>query len=99
MRTSSPNDPGRPRTRREVITSTGGVLAASALTNVAVPLVHAGENNTIKLALVGCGDRGTGAVGDAFSTMGGAVQLYAMADLFEDRLQSSLKTLITTLEI
>jgi len=71
-------------------------VAASALANVAVPLVHAGENNTIKLALVGCGGRGTGAVGDAFSTTGGPVQLYAMADLFEDRLQSSLKTLITT---
>ena len=49
------------------------------------------RSNTIKLALVGCGGRGTGAVGDAFSTTGGPVQLYAMADLFEDRLQASLK--------
>jgi hypothetical protein len=55
--------------------------------------VHAGEHNMTRLALVGCGGRGTGAVGDALSTTGGPVQLYAMADLFGDRLQSSLKTL------
>ena len=60
-----------------------------------IPLVHARENYTIKLALVGCGGRGTGAVGDAFATTGGPVQLYAMADLFDDRLQESLKTLST----
>jgi predicted dehydrogenase len=76
-----------------LIKRSGSILAASALAEVAVPLVHAGEQNTIKLALVGCGGRGTGAVSDALSTTGGPVQLYAMADLFEDRLQSSLKTL------
>jgi predicted dehydrogenase len=55
-----------------------------------VPRVHAAENNTIKLALVGCGGRGTGAVGNAFATTGGSVKLVAMADLFEHRLASSL---------
>jgi predicted dehydrogenase len=43
--------------------------------------------------LVGSGGRGTGAVADALSTTGGPVKLYAMADLFERRLQSSLKNL------
>lgn len=42
---------------------------------------------------VGCGGRGTGAVADAFSTTGGPVRLYAMADLFEQRLQNSLNNL------
>ncbi len=93
MRSTNPGPIEQPQTRRELIKRTGGVLAASALTEMAVPLVHARENNTIKLALVGCGGRGTGAVGDAFSTSGGPVQLYAMADLFDDRLQGSLKTL------
>ncbi len=81
-----------PRTRRELIKQSGTVLAASALAEAAVPFVHAGERNVTRLAIVGCGGRGTGAVGDALSTTGGPVQLYAMADLFEDRLQSSLKT-------
>ncbi len=85
----------KPRTRRELIKQSGTVLAASALAEAAVPFVHAGERNVTRLAIVGCGGRGTGAVGDALSTTGGPVQLYAMADLFEDRLQSSLKTLST----
>ncbi len=87
MKASSSNPPEHKSTRREMIRQSGTVLAASALANVTIPLAHAGENNTIKLALVGCGGRGTGAVADAFSTTGGPVQLYAMADLFEDRLQ------------
>ena len=41
------------------------------------------------MALVGRGGRGTGAVADAFSTSGGPVKLYAMADLFEHRLKGS----------
>jgi predicted dehydrogenase len=57
---------------------------------VAVPRCHAAEDSTIKLALVGCGGRGTGAVGDAFAATGGPVKLYAMADLFEPRLTGSL---------
>ncbi len=82
-----------PNSRRAFLKRTGGVLAASALANVAVPHCHAAENNTIKLALVGCGGRGTGAVADAFSTTGGPVKLHAMADLFENRLQGSLQRL------
>ncbi|MFO0889360.1 MAG: Gfo/Idh/MocA family oxidoreductase [Isosphaeraceae bacterium] len=79
-----------------MIKQTGGVLAGSALAATSVPMVHAAEKNTIRLAIVGCGGRGTGAVADALSTEGGPVQLYAMADLFEDRLQSSLKNLSAT---
>ena len=60
---------------------------------MAVPYCHAGGDGTIKLALVGCGNRGTGAVANALSTTGGPVKLYAMADLFEDRLQGSLSNL------
>jgi len=79
--------------RREFLSVSGRVAAASALAAVAVPRVHAAEHSTIKLALVGCGGRGTGAVGNAFSTTGGPVKLVAMADLFEHRLQGSLDRL------
>jgi predicted dehydrogenase len=79
--------------RREFLKSTGRLAATSALAAGIVSRMYAAENDTIRLALVGCGGRGTGAVADAFSTTGGPVQLYAMADLFEDRLQSSLKNL------
>src|SRR5437588_7177594 len=47
--------------RRDVIKATGTVAAASALAGVALPQVHAGGSDIIRLALVGCGGRGTGA--------------------------------------
>jgi len=87
----SDTSPGS-KSRRDFLKSSGRLAAASALAAVA-PGIYAGENNSIKLALVGCGGRGTGAVADAFSTMGGPVRLYAMADLFEQRLAGSLKNL------
>ena len=80
-------------TRREALRTTTRVAAASALTGLSVPLVHAGETNTIQIALIGCGGRGTGAVGDALSTQAGPVKLVAMADCFEDRLESSFANL------
>jgi predicted dehydrogenase len=70
----------------------GHLAAASTLAGIP-PRIYAGENNTIKLALVGCGGRGTGAIADAFSTTGGPVKLHAMADLFKSRLDGSLKNL------
>ncbi len=79
--------------RREFLKSTGRVAATSALAAGLVPRIYAAGDSTIKLALVGCGGRGTGAVIDAFSTTGGPVKLYAMADLFEGRLQGSLNSL------
>jgi predicted dehydrogenase len=79
--------------RREFLKSTGRVAATSALAAGFVPRIYAAGDSTIKLALVGCGGRGTGAVVDAFSTTGGPVKLYAMADLFEGRLQGSLNSL------
>jgi len=91
------SDSSSPKTgsnsRREFLKLSGKVAAASALAGVAVPRVHAAESSTIKLALVGCGGRGTGAVANAFSTKGGPVKLHAMADVFEHRLQGSLKRL------
>jgi predicted dehydrogenase len=76
--------------RREFLNAAGRIAGASALGLVAVPAVHAAENNTIKVALVGCGGRGTGAAMNALSTKGGPTKLVAMADVFDDRLQSSL---------
>src|SRR6185369_133168 len=79
--------------RRELMKKSGGVAVASALAGVAVPAVHAAESNTIRLALVGCGGRGTGAAGDALSTKAGPTKLVAMADVFEDRLARSFEQL------
>ncbi len=83
----------RSTSRREFLKLSGQIAAVSAVTARIVPRMYAAETSTIRLALVGCGGRGTGAVADAFSTTGGPVKLYATADLFEDRVQNSLKNL------
>ena len=79
--------------RREFLNTSGRIAAVSAFGFGAVPAVHAAENNTIKVALVGCGGRGTGAAVNALSTKSGPTELVAMADVFDHRLQSSLKNL------
>ena len=79
--------------RREFIKNTGKIAAASALAGVAIPHVHAAENNTIQVALVGCGGRGTGAAADALSVKNGPIKLVAMADVFEHRLKGSFDAL------
>ena len=75
-------------TRRELIKKTGQAAAVSALAGVVLPQVHAGESNTIQIALVGCGGRGTGAAANALQTTG-PTRLVAMADVFRDRLTQS----------
>jgi predicted dehydrogenase len=81
-------------TRREFLRKGGGLAVSSALVGLALPRVHAAGSDLIKLALVGCGGRGSGATADAFHTeKQGPIQLVAMADAFADRLQSSYSNL------
>jgi predicted dehydrogenase len=56
--------------RRSFIKNTSRIAAVSALTGVAIPSVHAAEDNTIRLALIGCGGRGCGAVANAMAAGG-----------------------------
>lgn len=75
--------------RRELLKTTGRVAAAGALVGMTVPKVHAGESNTIRVALVGCGGRGTGAAANALATKQGPIELVAMADVFPHKLESA----------
>lgn len=75
--------------RRDFLKNTSGVVAASALMGAAIPHVHAAEDNTLGVALIGCGGRGTGAAIDALSVKQGPMKLVAMADIFENRLKIS----------
>jgi predicted dehydrogenase len=75
--------------RREFLTTASRTAGASALAGVALPHVHAAENNTIQVALVGCGGRGTGAAVNALSVQNGPTKLVAMADVFPKKLSAS----------
>src|SRR5689334_11808456 len=75
--------------RRQFLTNSGRIAGASALSGIALPHVHAAENNTIQLALVGCGGRGTGAAENALGVKNGPIRLVAMADVFPSKLADS----------
>ena len=84
------------KSRREFLKNSGRVAAASALVAGVVPKVHAAEDNTIRVALIGCGGRGTGAAANALSVPNGPIKLVAMADVFDNRLKSSYENLNRT---
>ncbi|MEJ7680786.1 MAG: Gfo/Idh/MocA family oxidoreductase [Segetibacter sp.] len=81
------------QSRREFVKQTslaaGGILAAPILSKANY---FSGASDVIKIAMVGCGGRGTGAIVQALSTKQN-VQLVAMADAFRDRLDSSYKNI------
>jgi predicted dehydrogenase len=83
--------------RRDFLKNTGRIAAASSLVAGAAPRLYAAESNTIRVALVGCGGRGTGAASQSLSVneKNGPTQLVAMADVFDDRLSTSHRTLQT----
>jgi len=78
--------------RRDFLKQTSGALAGASLASAISARAYAAEDNTINIALVGCGGRGTGAAHNALQTKG-PTRLYAMADLFDYRLQGSLKNI------
>ena len=78
-----------PTTRREFIKNSGKLAAVSALAGQTLPHVHAADDDTIRVALVGCGGRGTGAAANALRVPNGPTKLVAMADVFDHKLSSS----------
>ena len=80
--------------RREFIKTSSIVAAGGALASTLslARSAHAAGDDTIKLALIGCGGRGSGACSQALSTSG-PVKLVAMADAFRDRLDGALSGL------
>ncbi len=74
--------------RREFLKRSSGALVGAALAGGLAARSYAAEDNTIKIALIGCGGRGTGAASEALRTKG-PTTLFAMADFFQNRLDSS----------
>jgi len=87
----------RKLTRRQALAGalrTAGVAAVggTALSSAIGARAYAAGDETIKVALIGCGARGTGAASQVLRTKG-PVKLWAMADVFEDKLKLSLGSL------
>jgi myo-inositol 2-dehydrogenase/D-chiro-inositol 1-dehydrogenase len=85
--------PASVQNRRDFIKTSSTVAAAMALGGLSIERsAYAAGSDQIKLALIGCGGRGSGAADQALSTEGD-VKLIAMGDAFPDRLKSSLNEL------
>ncbi|HKP85472.1 MAG TPA: Gfo/Idh/MocA family oxidoreductase, partial [Blastocatellia bacterium] len=84
------------RSRREFLkSSTVAAMGATIAGHFKiVPGAYAAGSDEIRIGLIGCGGRGTGAVINALSAAPG-VKLVAMADAFKDRLEESRKNLAT----
>ncbi|MFZ5828735.1 MAG: Gfo/Idh/MocA family protein, partial [Planctomycetota bacterium] len=76
--------------RREFLASSA--LGSAAWTLAAAPPVHAAGSDVIRIGLVGCGGRGSGAALNAMNA-GPDVRLTALADLFGDRIATARQQL------
>ena len=84
----------KPRESRRNFLKQSGLIAASGamLASSSIPKVHAAATDTIKLALVGCGNRGGGAIRQALNADPN-LKLWAVADVFPDKSQGIIKLL------
>ncbi len=82
--------------RRNFISNSGKIATGSALAGVALPVVHGQSSDVTKVALVGCGGRGTGAASNALSVSAanGPTKLVAMADVFQSKMDQSYNGLV-----
>ncbi len=78
----------QPVTRRTFISSTSAAAVAALSTS---RFAFAQASDTLKIALIGCGGRGSGAANQALNVPG--TKLVAMADAFKDRLDGALNNL------
>ena len=79
--------------RRDFLTRTGQGAAAVTLAAAATQTVHAAEENEIRIALIGCGGRGTGATMNALSVNNGPIKLVAMADVVKKHVTNRYKSI------
>ena len=80
-------------TRRDFIRTSAAVTATVLASSRLQPLhAYAAGTDTIRVGLVGCGGRGTGAAGDCVNSSPG-VEIIALGDLFRDRLDDCRRNL------
>lgn len=85
---------GPPLDRREFVKRAAqGIAGISAGLLAPTNFAYAGGSDRIRLGIVGCGGRGTGAANNAL-TADPSVEIRAMGDLFRDRLEASREALV-----
>jgi predicted dehydrogenase len=92
MSSAQPSDPQSSTRRNFLKQSSTALIAGSIATSTLTKSVYAAGDGALKVGLVGCGGRGTGAAGQALTADSNA-KLVAMADVFQDQLDRSHKNL------
>ena len=89
------NSADEPSRREFIKTSTVAAVGATIAANLkTIPGAYAAGSDEIRVGLIGCGGRGTGAATNVLASAPG-VKLVAMGDAFPDRLAESRRTLTT----
>lgn len=85
-----------PLSRRKFLGNSGKIATGGALAGITLPIVHGKTDDTTKVALVGCGGRGTGAASNALSVSlaHGPTKLVAMADVVQSKIDRSYNGLV-----
>lgn len=100
-----------PPNRRDFLRGSTAAVVGAALTSYAMgadsgqrggsgttPAVHVGSTDELKVGLIGCGGRGSGAAVNALHA-DPYCKVVAMADMFPDKLETSLKNLRAAAEV
>src|SRR5437870_3468645 len=81
--------------RREILKATAATSAAALFTALGTNFAHAQGTDIIKVGVVGCGGRGSGAASNCVegATLAGAkAEIYAVGDVFLDNTKQVLKS-------
>ncbi|HEV2292611.1 MAG TPA: Gfo/Idh/MocA family oxidoreductase [Tepidisphaeraceae bacterium] len=78
--------------RRDVIKTTAALSVAAVMSSLGSNFAHAARSDVLKVGVIGCGGRGTGAARDC-AKASPRTRIVAMGDLFKDRLDSSRNNL------
>jgi myo-inositol 2-dehydrogenase / D-chiro-inositol 1-dehydrogenase len=90
----SESQPVAGSSRRDFIAKSSVIAATGALVGGSLNIARAAHSfgsDLIKIGLIGCGGRGTGAATQALNTKGGDMKIVAMGDVFPDRLQGAVR--------
>jgi predicted dehydrogenase len=92
-KSTTQHDDGCQSSRRAFLKNSAITVAGAGLAaQLSATGVHAAGSDVIRIGLIGCGGRGTGAAGQALNADPN-LKLIAMGDMFADRLQNSLAEL------
>ena len=76
--------------RRGVLKASAAIAGTAMVNSFIARSAHAASGETLKIGLIGCGGRGTGAAAQAVEAKTGPIEIVAVADAFMDNAKSAV---------